>query len=250
MKYFYVPEAVSLIAEQGLDLRREQDGCICKTGGTQIANSLSGGYVPYSTIQKILAFFNRSSDDTTIDSILLRGGNVGYEWVKSIIKQEEAVEVGSFVELVLFPPTLIKKVPSKYLTGAPYGTKGKREKEIKDRKDDKTTDYKPLPGDEKKPTKESKYSKTTFANKVREEMKDSSTAEFLRASSKISKIPKSILREVHRRGAEAWATSGHRVGASQIAWSRARVYSFVTGGKTRSTADKDLWEKYKAKKKD
>jgi hypothetical protein len=44
MKYFYVPEAVSLIAEQGLDLRREQDGCICKTGGTQIAWSRARVY--------------------------------------------------------------------------------------------------------------------------------------------------------------------------------------------------------------
>lgn len=249
MKYFHVPEAICLIAEQGLDLRREQEITICKTSGTQIANQLSGGYVAYSTIQKMLAFFNRSSESTPIDSILLRGGSVAYEWVKSIVASEENVEHGTFLELLLFPPTIIKKVPSKYLTGAPHGTKGKREKEIEDRKDDKKTDYKPLPGDEKKPSKESKYSKTTFANKVREEMKDSSTAEFLRASAKISKIPKSILREVHRRGAEAWATSGHRVGASQIAWSRARVYSFVTGGKTRSTADKDLWQKYKDSKK-
>jgi hypothetical protein len=28
-------------------------------------------------------------------------------------------------------------------------------------------------------------------------------------------------------------------------WGVARVYSFVMGGKTRSTADKDLWEKHK-----
>ena len=32
-------------------------------------------------------------------------------------------------------------------------------------------------------------------------------------------------------------------------WGMARVYSFVMGGKTRTTADKDLWEKHKNKSK-
>ena len=32
---------------------------------------------------------------------------------------------------------------------------------------------------------------------------------------------------------------------SKEAWSFARIYSFVMGGKTQKTADKDLWLKYK-----
>jgi len=36
---------------------------------------------------------------------------------------------------------------------------------------------------------------------------------------------------------------------SATQWGQARIYSFVMGGKTQSTADKDLWEKHKGKKK-
>lgn len=61
-------------------------------------------------------------------------------------------------------------------------------------------------------------------------------------------ISKRILEQVYRRGAAAWAT-GHRPGASREAWALARVNSFATGGKTRTTADKDLWKKHKASKK-
>lgn len=50
----------------------------------------------------------------------------------------------------------------------------------------------------------------------------------------------SVLREVYNRGMAAWAT-GHRPGATQQQWAYARVYSFILGGKTRSTADADLW---------
>lgn len=53
-----------------------------------------------------------------------------------------------------------------------------------------------------------------------------------------------VLREVYNRGMAAWAT-GHRPGATQQQWGYARVYSFILGGKTRSTADADLWRKLK-----
>jgi hypothetical protein len=132
-------------------------------------------------------------------------------------------------------------VPDKYLDGSPKGTKTDREKEIEDRLKGKEHNYEPLPGDEDASTKPSKYSKTDFAEAVRNEMKDNSKESFIAAASKISGISEKILNTVHERGAEAWATSGHRPGATQVAWARARVYSFVTGGKTRLTADRDLW---------
>lgn len=50
----------------------------------------------------------------------------------------------------------------------------------------------------------------------------------------------SVLRDVYDRGLAAWAT-GHRPGATQQQWAYARVYSFILGGKTRYTADADLW---------
>jgi len=46
---------------------------------------------------------------------------------------------------------------------------------------------------------------------------------------------------------KAWSTSGHRVGASAQQWARARVYSFLTGGKTTRTGDKDLFDKWRSK---
>jgi hypothetical protein len=42
----------------------------------------------------------------------------------------------------------------------------------------------------------------------------------------------------------AWRT-GHRPGTTPQQWAFARVNSFITGGKTRTTADKDLWAKTK-----
>ncbi|MEK9696738.1 MAG: DUF5824 family protein, partial [Candidatus Poseidoniales archaeon] len=56
-----------------------------------------------------------------------------------------------------------------------------------------------------------------------------------------------ILKQVYNRGMAAWKT-GHRPGASQQQWAYARVNSFLTGGKTRTTADADLWAKAKGRK--
>ena len=60
-----------------------------------------------------------------------------------------------------------------------------------------------------------------------------------------SGIPYGILKQVYNRGMAAWKT-GHRPGASQQQWAYARVNSFITGGKTRTTADKALWAKASA----
>lgn len=78
---------------------------------------------------------------------------------------------------------------------------------------------------------------------------------------KITKIPKKILDEVYDRGTGAWKTNIQSVRLksgkkdfsvtdrskkmSKERWSMARVYSFVMGGKTTKTADKDLAQKAK-----
>jgi hypothetical protein len=49
---------------------------------------------------------------------------------------------------------------------------------------------------------------------------------------------------VYDRGMAAWK-GGHRPGATPQQWALARVNSFLTGGKTRRTADADLWKKAK-----
>lgn len=81
--------------------------------------------------------------------------------------------------------------------------------------------------------------------------------------SKLTKINKSILQDVFNRGVGAWKNniqsvrlkSGKKdysitdrkkkMGKEQ--WAYARVYSFVMGGKTQTTADADLWKKHKKK---
>ena len=77
-------------------------------------------------------------------------------------------------------------------------------------------------------------------------------------------VSTSILNEVKNRGRGARKSNpqsvrsvsdGKKRGGSSLAgkmsadqWGQARVYSFVMGGKTQSTADKDLWAKHKGKK--
>ncbi len=76
---------------------------------------------------------------------------------------------------------------------------------------------------------------------------------------KLSGISKSILQQVYNRGVGAHKTNpgsvrnvkgvkggpGKKMTKEQ--WGIARVYSFVMGGTTRRTADKDLWAKHKGK---
>jgi len=64
---------------------------------------------------------------------------------------------------------------------------------------------------------------------------------------KISKVKKSILQSVFDRGIGAFKTNQASVRPSVKSpeqWAYARVYSFLVGGKTQKTADKDLWEKH------
>ncbi len=56
-------------------------------------------------------------------------------------------------------------------------------------------------------------------------------------------ISYSILKKVYDRGVAAWRT-GHRPGTTPSQWGLARINSFATGGKTRTTADKDLWDQH------
>lgn len=78
-------------------------------------------------------------------------------------------------------------------------------------------------------------------------LKNKQQDKILRDKAKASKIPKPILEQVYRRGAAAWAT-GHRPGATREAWALGRVNSFITKGKTYSTADADLAKKARKQK--
>lgn len=70
--------------------------------------------------------------------------------------------------------------------------------------------------------------------------------------SKLTGISMSILDQVYYRGMGAFKNNRSAVRPSVKSpqqWAIARIYSFAIGGKTRQTADKDLWEKHLKKKK-
>lgn len=93
---------------------------------------------------------------------------------------------------------------------------------------------------------------------------DKSKGTSLDKVSELTGIKRSILDEVMKRGRGAHknnpqsvrSLSGKKVGGKSLKgkmsaqqWSQARLYSFVMGGKTRQTADRDLWQKHLKNKK-
>jgi len=138
------------------------------------------------------------------------------------------------------------KVPKKYTAGLKESTADKRRAEIRKRAKGKES-YKPLPGDKKATTKPSKYTTRVKKSGLRAAILDeaskgkgSQTDRFISAAARVTGIPRSIINKVYKKGMAAWAV-GHRPGATQDAWARARVYSFLTGGKTTRTADAALY---------
>tara|TARA_R100000329_G_scaffold149551_1_gene140420 strand:+ start:2923 stop:4743 length:1821 start_codon:yes stop_codon:yes gene_type:complete len=83
-----------------------------------------------------------------------------------------------------------------------------------------------------------------FKNARGEETMNEEEKKGLAAKAEKSGVSLSILKQVYNRGMAAWRT-GHRPGTTPQQWGMARVNSFLTGGKTRRTADKDLWAKVK-----
>ena len=146
----------------------------------------------------------------------------------------------------------VRKVPRKYTAGLKPSTAAKRKAQIRKRAAGKVKGkalYKPLAGDKKAKTKPSKY--TLKLAGLRKEISATSKKisgsprdKFIAATAKETGIPRAIIRSVYKRGEAAWST-GHRAGASQAAWSKARVYSFLSKGKTATTADADLYKKAK-----
>jgi len=139
----------------------------------------------------------------------------------------------------------VPKVPRKYTAGLSESTAAKRKAEIRKRTRGKDS-FKPLPGDAKAETRESQYTKRAAG--IREQIKEATpksagkTAreKYLNAAARVTGIPKRILEAVYNKGLAAWAV-GHRPGASQEAWAKARLYSFLTGGKTTESADAALY---------
>ena len=160
--------------------------------------------------------------------------------------------------------------PKVYYAGLKKSTKSARDAHFKKgakMDDDNPAAYKPAPGDKKAKTKPSKYTtkfKQMYGEAVspaqqaaiaiskkergekpkNEEAIDEKKIEGLEKKAEKSGISYGILKQVYNRGMAAWRT-GHRPGTTPQQWAFARVNSFITGGKTRRTADKDLWAKVK-----
>ena len=159
---------------------------------------------------------------------------------------------------------------AKYNAGVADSTADKRDAHFEkgaDKHWDDSSAYKPAPGDAKAETKPSKYTKryhqlfkkegtvnhdrrfkftrqkvNTHFNDLEEGASDTGLAN----KADESGISKSILKQVYDRGMAAWRT-GHRPGTTPEQWGMARVNSFITGGKTRTTADADLWKQHSGK---
>lgn len=147
------------------------------------------------------------------------------------------------------PPKKKTKVPKKYTAGLSKEDKEKREKQIRARAKASRAgkpNYSSMAGDKTAKTKKSQYTrkaeKSGLKKKIQDNMSGTGKEAYLKAVAKSTGYPLPLLRQVHERGARAWAT-GRRPGASQAAWSRGRVLSFVQGGKTTKTADEDLYKK-------
>ena len=127
--------------------------------------------------------------------------------------------------------------------GMSDSTKAKRQAQFNKQAkmdDDDPKAYKPAPGDPTGKTKPSQYTKKykqMYGEKI----------EGLAKKADETGVSYSILKQVFDRGMAAWKTS-HRPGTTPHQWAYARVNSFLTGGKTQSTADADLWAKVSGKK--
>jgi hypothetical protein len=168
-----------------------------------------------------------------------------------------------------FINVLSEKLNKTYGKGLSKSTKDKRQAQFNKQAkmdDDDPRAYKPAPGDARAKTKLSKHTIAYRKKFGKDEALEFGTDELakkykkdtpgqiseksikgLEKKAEESGISYGILKKVFDRGMAAWKT-GHRPGATPHQWAFARVNSFITGGKTRTTADKDLWAQHKGKK--
>lgn len=186
----------------------------------------------------------------------IRMVHMGFE-PDQVNQQDDVGRIQTENKKVEDDPDLKGHQPKKYYKGLSKDTKKKRDKHFKkqgEKPDDDPQSYKPAPGDKKAETKPSKYTKAfkkKFGEAVLKKLQGvvkEGIEKSLKNKSEKSGVPYSILKKVYDRGIAAWKT-GHRPGTTPSQWGLARVNSFLTGGKTTKTADKDLYSKWKSKSK-
>ncbi len=97
----------------------------------------------------------------------------------------------------------------------------------------------------KAPTKESSYT-IKFNKKYGEQLSKMKGGKSKRNIAKITGIPYKALDLVMKKGEGAFYSSGSRPNQTPYSWSRARMYSYILGGKARKV-DKEITKKYKVK---
>ena len=123
-----------------------------------------------------------------------------------------------------------KTIPKKYTAGLKGKEKQAQIKSIKEGKDRPKTSVK------------SKQSPATTAFK-----KKYGDITKLTDIAKATKIPIGALRAVLKKGRGAYYSSGSRPNQTAESWSRARLYSYITGKGGARKADKEITEKYNVK---
>lgn len=143
-----------------------------------------------------------------------------------------------------------------YYTGLSDSTAAKRRAHFKKnaaKDDDDPSAYEKAPGDARAKTKPSVHTKRfkQLYGEAKELMEAvealEENTEALKNKAEKTGVAYSIIKKVYDRGVAAWK-SGHRPGTTPAQWGMARVNSFLTGGKTRQTADADLWKQVKEEK--
>ena len=187
-------------------------------------------------------------------------GEVWRCWLDQVSKvdpnQESILALAQEVEPANHSLTEVKEMPKdkdsgmkkSYASGLSKSTNAKRAAQFKKQAkmdDDNPNAYKPAPGDVTAKTKTSKHTKK-FKDMFGEDraISEQNIKKALQNKAEKTGISYGILKQVFDRGVAAWRT-GHRPGTTPAQWGLARVNSFATGGKTRTTADADLWKKHK-----
>ena len=149
-------------------------------------------------------------------------------WLDEVEKIDPALET----PVVVADHSLPKQISEGYGPHKDYDNMTSKEKEKYDK-----------PRDNAPKSKHTKRFKDMFGER---DLKEADAKVALKKKADQTGISYSILKKVFDRGYAAWKTS-HRPGTNPTQWGLARVNSFATGGKTRTTADADLWKQHKGK---
>lgn len=96
-------------------------------------------------------------------------------------------------------------------------------------------------------SKPSKYT-LAFNKKYGDKLSKMKGGKSIRNIAKVTGIPFKALDEVYKKGVGAYF-SGSRPNQTPASWARARMYSYIMGGKTRQV-DKEITKKYNVKFRD